>query len=339
MTFEAVVVDPRREPVPGGWADLARAAALPATWDADVLSALAWCERHRRVLTVVSDRGGAPCALFSARHVAPGPRRRFGGGPAVLPGLLECHLPPAVTQPGHAFHPDLDAGGRAEAVRAFERAAARRLGARAAGVVYRQIAAADLLAFRGAGRLVRPALPESVIDNEWDGFEDYLRHLPRRDRRNLDRIRRLVDRDPEVVTGIEDRLDGVEASRLLHTVQTRHAHGRRAPDPFPAVYYDLLSGRAGVRFFTYRSPAGALLAYGLLIDDGRVMSCQGWGALDAADGGHGNLYFDHFLRQIAHLIEHRRSRLILGKTMTELKERYGARAVPLHVAGALRGAR
>ncbi|MBW8481172.1 hypothetical protein [Actinomadura parmotrematis] len=337
MTFEAIVVDPRREPVPAGWAALARAAGLPATWDADVLAALAWCERHRRLLAVVADAGGAPCALFAARHVAPALRRGYGG--SRLPGLLECHLPPAITQPGHAFHPDLDAAGRAEAVRVFERAAARRLGARAAGVVYRQVGADDLPAFRGLGRLVRPALPEAVVDNVWDGFDGYLRHLPRRDRRNLQRILRLVDRSPDVAAAVEDRLDGAEAARLLHNVQVRHSTARRAPAPFPAVYHDLLGGRPGVRYFTYRSPAGALLAYGLLVDDGRTMSCQGWGALDGADGGRDNLYFDHFLRQIAHLIEQRRGRLILGKTMTELKERFGARNVPLYGAAALRGAR
>ncbi|RFU37571.1 hypothetical protein DZF91_32175 [Actinomadura logoneensis] len=341
MTPRARIIDPLAEPVPDAWDAFVDDQGVAAGWRSAVLGALAWCARHRVVLGLVTDEGGAPCALFAGRHVLAGRPHRYEGRAErrrFVPGMLECHLPPSVTASGHVFHADLDAPGRAAAVAAFERAAARFLGPALAGVVHRQVGEADLEAFRGPGRIVRPVLAESVVVNRWDTFDGYLASLPRRDRKNLRRLYRLVDEDPGVRTAVEPRLDGVEAARLAHTVLLRYAGGgRRGPNPLPSVYNDRLGGLPGVHYFTYREPDGALLAYGLLLEDGPALRCMGWGSRDAADGGRSNLYFDHFLRQIAFLVERDRDRLIMGKTMTELKERFGARNEPLYaVAGARR---
>ncbi|WP_211245840.1 hypothetical protein [Actinomadura oligospora] len=335
------MIDPLAEPIPDEWDTFVGDQGLSAAWRATVLGALAWCTRHRMVLALVTDAGGTPCALFAGRHVLLGRPYRYeerAGRTRFVPGMLECHLPPSVTASGHAFHPDLDASGRAAAVAAFERAASRFLGPALMGIVHRQVAEPDLDAFRGRGRVVRPVLAESVVVNEWDDFDGYLASLPRRDRKNLRRVQRLVDEDPGVRTAVEPRLDGVEAARLSHTVQLKYSgDGRRGPNPLPSVYNDRLGGLPGVRYFTYREPGGALLAYGLLMEDGPVQRCMGWGSLDAVDGGRSNLYFDHFLRQIAFTVERDSDRLIMGKTMTELKERFGARNEPLFaVAGARR---
>lgn len=334
MALDAVVVDPVREPLPAEWPEFVREAALPAIWGGDLLSRLAWFARQPSLMAVVTD-GGRPCALFHARHRGVLPPRRFRGTEhRRLPGLVECHLAPFVTTPGHAFHPDLADADRAAAVAAFERAVRRRLGARCAGIVYRQVTEAERPAFRG--RIIRPGAPEAVIDNRWDSVEDYLRDLPRGDRRFLRRVDRVVRADPAVRIAVETSVDGTDASRLFTVLQSRYRGRFAVPVPVPPLYFDLLSGNPGIRYFTYRRPDGDLLAYGLLVDDGRTLLCHGWGTLDPADGGRPLLYFDHFLRQVHHLIEARRERMIMGKAMFELKRRFGARLSPLYAAAALR---
>lgn len=333
MAFEAVVVDPLREDVPAGWAALAAEIGLPPGWDPAIQRTLAWYGTHRPLMALVHE-DGRPCALFCARHVSVSRRRRFLRlGDRAGPGLVECHLPPAVTSPGHAFHSDLDVAARRQAVTAFERGIAARLGWLSAGVVYRQVDAEHLPAFQGAWRVVRSVQPDAVVRNEWHDIDDYLRTRPQRERAGLRRARRLVAADPAVRPAIEDRVDGVEASRLLHVV---HARYQRSPRVFPAAYYDLLAGRPDARYFTYRDSPGRLLAYGLMVDAGPVLHAHGWGNRDAADGGRPHLYFDHWFREVAYLIEHGRERFHMGKGMFELKERFGARPEPLYAVASVR---
>ncbi len=334
MVFEAVVVDPLREALPSTWSDLVKGAGFSVLWDAGLLASLAWFARHPSLMAVVTD-DGTPCALFCARHRGPLPPRRFGD-PAGrrLPGIVECHLLPFVTTPGFAFHPELDVAGRAAAVTAFERAVAARLGLRCAGFVYRQVTEEERPVFEG--RIIRAGEPDAVIDNRWDSVEEYLRDLPRHDRKRLRRLDRMVQEDPEVTTGVETSIDGVEASRLFNVVQYRHRPRFATPVPVPPLYYDLMSGRSGVGYYTYRTPASDLIAYGLLIDDGRVLRCHGWGTRAPADGGRPLLYFDHFLRQAYHLIEEGREQMIMGKAMFDVKRRFGARLSPLYAVATFR---
>jgi hypothetical protein len=123
---------------------------------------------------------------------------------------------------------------------------------------------------------------------------------------------------------------------LLYLVQLRHQRRFRAPTLFPPLYHDLMAGRPGVRYFTYRDRVERILAYGLLLDDGTTLRSQGWGSLGPVDGGRLNLYSDHFFRQIAYLIEHGRERIMMGKGTLEVKERFGARAVPLYAVASVR---
>lgn len=332
--FEAVIVDPLREPLPPAWADLVKDAELPVLWDPGLLESLAWFSRHPTLMAVVTD-GGRPCALFCARHRGPLPPRRFGD-PAGrrLPGIVECHLLPFVTTPGFAFHPELDVAGRAASVKAFERAVAARLGPRCAGFVYRQVTEEERPVF--AGRIIRAGQPDAVIDNRWGSVEEYLGDLPRRDRKRLQRLDRMMRDDTEVVRAVEASIDGVEASRLFNVVQYRHPPRFATPVPVPPLYYDLMSGRSGVSYYTYRTPESDLIAYGLLVDDGRTLRCHGWGTLDQADGGRPHLYFDHFLRQVYHLIDEGRDQMIMGKSMFDIKRRFGARLAPLYAVATLR---
>ncbi|MEV0400960.1 GNAT family N-acetyltransferase [Actinoallomurus sp. NPDC050550] len=334
MALDVVVIDPVRETVPAEWPELVRAAGLPAIWHDDLLVRLAWFARQPAYMALVTD-GGTPCALFHARHRGARPPRRFRGtSPRLLPGLVECHLAPYVTTPGYAFHPESGTAERAAAVKAFERGMAHRLGLRCAGVVYRQVIDEDRPIFRG--HVIRPGEPEAVVDNRWGGVEEYLRDLPGDDRRHMRRVERLVSEDPGVRAAVETSIDGADAGRLLSVVQHRYRGRFTVPVPVPALYFEMLSGRPGIRFLTYRRPDGELLAYALQVDDGRTLLCQGWGTRDRSDGGRPHLYFDHFLRQVYQLIEDGREKMIMGKSMYELKRRFGARLSPLYAAATLR---
>jgi hypothetical protein len=103
-----------------------------------------------------------------------------------------------------------------------------------------------------------------------------------------------------------------------------------------AAFFAGLCGLDGVRFVTYRERCGDLLGFGTLVDDGVSVRALAWGMRDRADGGRGNLYFDHFLREVEYCIEHGRQRLTLGKSVGEIKRRFGAVPVELYTTARLR---
>jgi hypothetical protein len=338
MPLEARLIDPRREPIPVAWNGFVADAGLSPLWRSELLSAQAWYERYRPVLVVVEDRSGRPAALFCARHVSLRRSRASFHSPGQRPliGFAEFHLPPGITLPGHAFHPALDTADRLGALEAAERAVGGLLGRSCSGFAYRQVSAADVATFQRRCRFVRPASPETVVENEWASFDDYLASLGPDDRRDFQRIRRLVDRDPTVMASVEHRLVGGEASRLAYAVRLKHRERFHLAVPAPAAFFDALGQVGGARFLTYRDTSGGLLAYGLLLDDGTALRSYSWGTRDRADGGRQNLYFDHFLREVEYCVAHGRSRLAMGKSMAHIKERFGGRPARLYTAATLR---
>jgi len=328
VEFEAIVVDPLTEPVPPEWDELSPRPGVGTAWDGDLLTALAWCATRPTLMAVVLADGKAR-ALFHATR--PGIRRSGFVMPGQSPtGPVMCHLAPGISTAGHVFDAELDDAGRAGAVAAFEHAVRARLGRRCTGFVYRQVAAAEAAVFRRRGRILRNAVPEWVVRNEWEDLDGYLRSLPARHRKNVARTLRIVDEDPEIATAVEPGVPGDEAARMLHTVQTRYAMPRAV---FPGLYYEGLSGRPGARFFTYRQHAERmLLAFGLLMDDGDTVRCQGWGT---RGDERRQLYFDHFVRQIGYLIDNGRREMVMGKGMDKEKARFGAAASPLFTAVSL----
>jgi hypothetical protein len=335
MAFRAVVLDPMTEAVPPQWAELAARPGVGPLWDPRLLRGMAWCAPRPALLGLVLD-GDVPRALFHGRRRGPLPGHRYfspTGRPGA--GVLECALPPGVTSAGHVLDPGLDAAGRREALRVFERAVAARLGPRCLGVVYRQVGPAEAALFRRRGRLVLPVAPQTVVRNRWATFDDYLADLPRSRRRKLVAVRRATEDDPDLVAAVEPAIPAVEASRLAHQVRLRHSPtGTAAPIPVP--FFEQLAGRPGVAYFTYRDRTGRLLAYSLLLDDGLDLTCLAWGARDRLDGGRPNLYLDHYLRQIEHLIRHGRREMAMGKGLDELKQRFGGTRSELYAAAALR---
>ena len=338
MSLEAIVVDPLDEALPDGWDRLVSAAGLSSLWRSRMLATLAWYERYRPIVALVRDASGEPWAAFCARHVRmPGGRTSFHD-PRRRPafGFLEFHLPPTVTAAGHAFHPALDRGEREAAVSVAERALGQRVGPGCRGFAYRQVATEELPAFRRGAHLVLAACPDEVVEIRWPSFDAYLADLPGPDRRELARIRRIVEGDETLDVRVGTSVDGVEASRLAHVVRLRYRTRFRVAMPAPAAFCDRLCGLDGVSFITYREQSGELLAFGALIDDGASVRSLLWGTRERADGGRANLYFDHFLREVEYCIVNGRRRLVMGKAMSEIKRRYGARPVELYTAARLR---
>jgi len=339
MTLDAIVADPLREPLPDGWDAFASAAGQSALWRSEVLAPLAWYERYRPIVALVRDRSGAPCAAFCARHVSMPPGRRSFHDPRRRPpvGFLEFHLPPGITTAGYAFAPQLDVAERRAAVAAAERALGDRLGLGVRGFAYRQVAAGDVPTFARGARLTLAGSPDAVMENRWESFGSYLADLPAEHRRELTRVRRVVERDASVTVGVETSLPSGEASRLADVVRMRYKSRLRCTPPMATAFYERLCGLDGVRFITYRERSGGLLGFGALLDDGTSVRSLVWGTLDRADGGRGNLYFDHFLREVEYCIEHGRRRLVMGKSMGEIKRRFGALPVALYTTARLRG--
>jgi hypothetical protein len=255
--------------------------------------------------------------------------------------VFECKLPPMGSTPGFAFAADLDRAGRRAAVAAFERALFRRLGRRCLGVAYRQVADGDLSDCGGFGRLRVATNPTTVLENRWATMEEYLAGLPSKRRRRLRRLQRTLVADPDLEIAIGGEIDAPAASRLAFLTELRHRRGRLdAPgQPVPSAYFDVLAGRDGVLYLTYRDRAGRLLAFALAFDDGQRLEATAWGALDPRQGGRSDLLLDHHLRLIALAIERGRAAVGFGKPMTDVKRLLGCAPVPQSMVTAIRGAR
>lgn len=333
-SFEAVVADPLAEPVPDGWDGAVASGGHSPLWRAEMLTSLAWYDRYRPLMALATDRSRTPCALFWGRHVGvpSGPLSFHDPERMPFAGLFEFHLPPGITTAGHAFHPDLDEAGRREVLGVVEQEISRRLGRRCLGFTYRQLPDADAATFRDSGHRLITATPESVLHREWDTYDDYLRALPKVDRREWQRIRRIVDGDPTVVAAVEARIEPAEAAHLAHVVRERYRPPFQVSPPFPSVFFENLNRLSATRFVTYRDVDRRLLAYGSLLDEGARLRSHCWGSRPRSDDGRPNVYFDHFLRQVELFLESGKDRLVMGKGMATIKSRFGGRLRDLHTA-------
>jgi hypothetical protein len=316
--------DPGAEEVPPAWDEFTATHRRGAGWDRSALVALAAGTRGPRPWLCLVRDGELPVALFVGRLEGARLGRR------VLGGWFACKLWPLASTPGFAFAAGLDAAGRRAAVAAFERALFRRLGPACAGVLYRAVDDASLPAFGSRSRLLLPAPPSLVVENRWGSLQEYFSDMPRHRRHRLRGLLRSLERDPGLRIQIAgNSVLGAEASRLSHLTLRRHWHAWRVSRrrPIPAGWFDHVAGRDGVRFHSYRDPAGRLLAFGLNLDDGAWVRAGIWGSLDPHTEGRKHLYFDYHLRTIAHAIEHGRAGVRLGNGMEEAKRRFGA--IPL----------
>jgi predicted N-acyltransferase len=317
MTLKAELADPR-EPLPE-WERFLREQRLHRGWDAAALAVLAAAGRPVR-LALVHDAGRV-VAILCGQQLGP---------------LFECRLPPTGSLRGFAFAGQLSTVDRRAAVAAFEAALFRRLGRRCLGIAYRQVDPDDLVALRRGGQVRISTSPSAVLENQWASMQEYFAALPSKQRRKLLRRRyRQLDRDPELTISIgPGGPSGAEASRLARLTLRRH---RRWPSGPPAGYFDALAGQEGVLFLTYRDQTGRLLAFDLAFDDGASLHSAMWGSLDPHGDGRPHLYFDYYLRLIEYMIQQRRGRVLFGKGMPEIKQRFGCALIPQFVLVAPRG--
>ncbi|MGN9838484.1 GNAT family N-acetyltransferase [Nonomuraea sp. H19] len=321
--MRAEIIDPTVEPVPADWELFRKREGLIAAWQADALTAVAWCSTRPVRLGVVRD-GGQVIALFSGEvtRLPPSKGRYADLGRLPLTGWFNCRLLIGFTS-GFAFATELSAKGRAAALDAFEKALRRRLGRHCLGILYRQITD-DLLPM--VGRRLRPRFataPNTLLRNRWPDMDAYFGDLPRDRRRRLRKIHAEAAEGTRVLAGVSE-IDPVQASALAQA--TLRKHGRFDP-PLPARYFRALSGESEVRYFGHLD-GDRLLAFDLTFDDGRRLVTTVTGALEVRDGGRRNLYFDLYLREIAYMIEHGREGCEFGKGMAELKQRFGCELIP-----------
>lgn len=320
--MQAEIIDPTAEPVPADWEIFRKHEGLPAAWQADALTALAWCARRPVYLGVVRD-GGQVAGLFVG-DVA-GVRSRRGEyaepGSTPLAGWFECRLLCGFTS-GFALAAPLRPDGQAAVMAAFEKALRRRLGQRCLGILYRQVTNEMLPMVRRRFRPRIPTAPNTLLLNCWSDMQEYYADLPR------DRRRRLRRTHAEAAEHTRpfgtDEIDPVQASLLAQL--TRRKHGDLVP-PIPPRYFGALNGTDGVRYIGHRD-GQRLLAFDLVFDDGDRLVTTVTGSLEAGDGGRRGLYFDLYLQEIEYMISNGRSGCEFGKGMVELKQRFGCVLVP-----------
>lgn len=330
MSLVATVVDPLTEPVPAGWDAFATAQGILPAWDSRLLRATDWCTRVPASMVLVQEASSAaPVAMFHARHIGPSSIRRFvvpGRIPAVT--MTECRTVPLLNS-GVAFAAAADDRDRAEAVRVFEQALRRRVGAGGQLIAYRCLSDRDLRGFSGTGWLRLRQSPTMALYHEWSDVSGYLAALPRGRRKLLRKIRRAMDDGGGTAVAVAPTIDAAEACWLAESVRRRYKSRRFPPPPLPAGYFERFSQLPGVWFLTYRDPAGRLLAYVAGHDNGTDLFTGVWGSRSVTDGGRRNLYFDLFLRLLELIIRTERRRVLLGPGLAGIKSQYGARPEPL----------
>lgn len=327
--------DPRFEAVPFEWEKFLRNEGASAAWDAGALAAVAWTSLRTVLLGMVFHDGQA-VALFCGDFGAVRRRRAVysptGGPPRA--GVYFSRILMGFDE-GFLFAAHLDHAGRVAARESFERALRARLGRRCLGVVYQNVSSANLPAMRTGTRLCRPVAPNTVLVNRWQSMADYFAGLPRDRRRRFLSTYRAVDAaaDLRVLPAIP-AVDPVEASRLEQLTRLKHRSPGEVLVPLPALYFERLNHRDGVRYFAHTAPdTGALLSFDLTFEHAGGLVTTVTGSASGAGTGRG-LYWDLYLREIEYAIERDVPRLEFGKGLVELKARFGCVTVPQYAVAA-----
>jgi hypothetical protein len=317
------IVDPTAEPVPADWEIFRKQERLAAAWQADALTAYAWCAPRPVRLAVVRD-GGQVAGMFLGDVGGLPARRGHYARPGSLPpaGWFDCRLPLGFT-PGFAFAARLDEVERRAVLKAFERAVRRRLGRHCLGIVYRQVGTGELALVAGRFRPRVATAPNTLLVNRWSDPEEYLAGLPRRRRQRFRRIHAEAAETTEPLHAV-GTVDPAQASRLAHLTDLKHGGGR---PPIPLGYFGQLNGEGGVCYFGHRE-GNRLLSFDLAFDTGDRLITTVTGSLDIRDGGRRDLYFDLYLQEIDYMIRKGRDGIEFGKGMAELKQRFGCDLVP-----------
>ncbi|KAB2591392.1 hypothetical protein [Streptomyces arboris] len=324
--MRAELFTPGGTSVPDGWDSFVRGLRACVLWEAELLEAAAWGSLRPLFAGLVRE-AGEPVAAFCGRlGIRPVAQRFRPPGHAAVPGWFQVHLPNSFSA-GRLYAPALDTAGRRAATRAFERAVRRRLGPRCLGVVHLDAETSELPHLEGPLRLRRATAPNAVLHNRWPSMDAYFAELPRGRRRRLSALHARVGADPElVVESAVASIDPVHASRLDQLTRMKHTGRPGGVVPLLPAYFDRLNRSPGASYFAHREKSsGRPVSFDLVLDapDGWLTTVTG------SDGGR-DLYLDLYLREIDRLIATGVPAVQLGPGMWELKESFGATAVPRH---------
>lgn len=324
--MRAEIFTPGGGQVPGAWDAFVRDRRACVLWEADLLEAAGWGIRRPLFAGLVRE-AGEPVAAFCGRlGVRPVAQRFRPPGRAAAPGWFQVHLPNSFS-PGRLYAPGLDAAGRRAATRAFERAVRRRLGARCLGIVHLDVEAPEFAHLDGPLRPKRATAPNAVLSNGWESTDAYFAGLPRGRRRRLSALHERIGADPDlVVETAVPAIDPVHASRLDQLTRMKHTSRPGGVVPLLPAYFDRLNLAAGASYFVHREKSsGRPVSFDLVLD-----APGGWvTTVTGSDGGR-DLYLDLYLREIDRMIATGVPAVELGPGMLQLKESFGARAVPRH---------
>ncbi|GAA1217829.1 GNAT family N-acetyltransferase [Prauserella alba] len=343
MTVHIDVLDPRNDPEPADWAAFVAARQLSAPWDYGMLRLETASSRCPNLLVVARDRG-EPVAALSVTVARPGDphRRRPVGGPArFLPRLAEVHQPWMPGMPGRVFAPGLDATARREITRAAERAVVAFIGPGCGGVIHRYLGDDELPDVTGRGRVVRDAVPTTLLRNDFTDVGEWVSSLARSRRHSIRGQRRKIAADGSLTIRCgrsREDVAGAELATLLHAHRAKF--GRVPLDLRGAVtaeYLHALVRRPDVATLTYRDAAsGRLLAFTNVLDHVVTPLHQHWAAVPPERGGRRHLYFDAYARVVGFMIDNGRPSISSGRGMQDVKGSLGFAPQPLRTVIAAR---
>jgi uncharacterized protein len=337
MTISVELLDPRHDAQPQDLEDFVAQEDLHPYWSYDMLRIASWYSWSPVLLGVIRVSGevvGVVCSVWVMPH-----RGTFAptyGGP--VPRLLD------VRQPGNGYTPPwhFTAGiaeiDRVQMMRAFERAAMRRLGPTCAGVVFRQALTTDLPMLRDRHRLVPRKVLKSVgttiLDTPWSTYDGWLGSLSKSRRGDLRRQSRRVREDPELTIRFDFGrvdIDTEAAARLLSAHILRLNNGQMSrPLPTPTLLRHLTT-RKDIGVLTYTDGTGRLIGYGTLMVGSSSVFIGQWGAIRPEDGGRRHIYFDMYCRFIEWAIDNGRRSINAGRGMIDVKQQLGFREQPMFV--------
>jgi hypothetical protein len=211
----------------------------------------------------------------------------------------------------------------------------RMLGVRCRGVLWRQLSATDVDALPGRVRLVRPTEHVAMIPTaRLSTREEWLAGLSRNRRKNLRKVFRAVESDPdlEVTVGPGLHADPVAVAEVLRHNENKYSH-RFCPLPQATGYLAALLDRPDVLALRYTDrTSGAPLAVVTLLDHPSWPLARHWSALPVERGGRPGLYFHYYGAAVGWAMAAGRSGVVVGKGKPELKRSMGARLVDQYAA-------
>jgi hypothetical protein len=336
MTIRVELYDPRHDDRPADYDAFLAAEGLHPFWAYDLLRIASWSSWAPVLLGLVRD-GGALAGVVCSMWMMPlrGRYAPASGGP--VPRLLDVRQPFNGYGPPWHFAADTAAADRATLMRAFERAALRRLGPACIGIVFRHARVADLPMLRGRrGPIRRPMVspPGPAVLEGPATYDDWLGSLTqsrRNDlRRQVRRVREMADLTIRFDFGRDD-FDAEVAARLVRAQNARLDTGRERRAPPTPTFIRALTARKDVGVLTYTDDTGKMLAFCTLLTTPTTSMLGWWGPRRPEDGGRRHLYFEMYCRLIEWSLDTGRRTINAGRGRLDLKRELGFQAEPMFV--------